>query len=111
MDQLQLLVFSALAFSVLIRTGIYPPELKAVNLDFDWTYRKLAPALVGAVGQALSSLLSAGGAWIGSSSERTLRTLRRHHGPDSALARTWPTGSMALWVMILLLAYLLAYYV
>jgi len=111
MDQLQLLVFSALAFSVLIRTGIYPPELKAVNLDFDWTYRKLAPALVGAVGQALSSLLSAGGAWIGSSSERTLRTLRRHHGPDSALARTWPTGSMALWVMILLLAYLVAYYV
>ena len=111
MDQLQLLVFSALAFSVLIRTGIYPPELKSVNLDFDWTYRKLAPAFVGAVGRALSSLLSAGGGWIGSSSERTLRTLRRHHGPDSALARTWPTGSMALWVMILLLAYLLAYYV
>ncbi|HRC59700.1 MAG TPA: Na(+)/H(+) antiporter subunit D, partial [Candidatus Propionivibrio aalborgensis] len=37
--QLQLLVFSALAFAVLMRTGIYPPELRSVNLDSDWFYR------------------------------------------------------------------------
>jgi multicomponent Na+:H+ antiporter subunit D len=111
MDQLQLLVFSALAFSVLMRTGIYPPELKSVNLDFDWSYRKLAPAFVGAVGRTLSASLAAWGAFVASVSGRTLRVLRRHHGPDSTLARTWPTGSMALWVMILLLAYLIAYYV
>ena len=111
MDQLQLLVFSALAFSVLMRTGIYPPELKSVNLDFDWSYRKLAPAFVGAVGRTLSASLAAWGAFVASVSGWTLRVLRRHHGPDSTLARTWPTGSMALWVMILLLAYLVAYYV
>lgn len=43
--QLQLLVFSALAFAVLKRTGIYPPELRAINLDSDWLYRRL-PELI-----------------------------------------------------------------
>ena len=36
--------------------------------------------------------------------------VRSHHGPQGVLARTWPTGSMALWAVILLLAYLLLYY-
>ncbi|MBI2357840.1 MAG: Na(+)/H(+) antiporter subunit D [Deltaproteobacteria bacterium] len=39
--QLQLLLFSALAFALLKRTGIYPPELRATNLDSDWVYRRL----------------------------------------------------------------------
>ena len=30
---------------------------------------------------------------------------------DGRLARTWPTRSMALWVLVLLLGYLLLYYV
>jgi len=109
-DQLQLLVFSALAFSVLVRTGIYPPEMKSVNLDFDWIYRKLGPAIATALARAVSSLLAGFGAVVSASSVRFIRTLERHHGPESKLARTWPTGSMALWVMILLLAYLLLYY-
>lgn len=44
--QLQLLVFAALGFAILKRTHIEPPELKSVNLDSDWTYRRLGP-LVG----------------------------------------------------------------
>jgi glyoxylase-like metal-dependent hydrolase (beta-lactamase superfamily II) len=50
---MQLLVFSALAFAVLMRTGIYPPELRSVNLDFDWFYRKLGRRSVLAVASAL----------------------------------------------------------
>ena len=42
----QLLIFAILAFAVLMRTGIYPPEKRGVNLDFDWTYRKALPALI-----------------------------------------------------------------
>jgi multicomponent Na+:H+ antiporter subunit D len=38
--QLQLLMFGALAFSLLILSGYYPSELRATNLDFDWFYRK-----------------------------------------------------------------------
>jgi multicomponent Na+:H+ antiporter subunit D len=38
--QLQLLMFGALAFALLILSGYYPSELRALNLDFDWFYRK-----------------------------------------------------------------------
>ena len=38
--QLQLLMFGALAFCLLILSGRYPAELRAINLDTDWFYRK-----------------------------------------------------------------------
>ena len=44
--QLQLLFFSALAFAVLFRTGLYPPEIPSTNLDTDWVYRKLIPSVL-----------------------------------------------------------------
>lgn len=38
--QLQILLFSALAFTLLLRAGIYPAEIRSTNVDSDWTYRK-----------------------------------------------------------------------
>jgi multicomponent Na+:H+ antiporter subunit D len=38
--QLQLLMFGALAFALLMLSGIYPAELRAINLDTDWFYRR-----------------------------------------------------------------------
>ncbi|EWS63985.1 hypothetical protein Y695_02773 [Hydrogenophaga sp. T4] len=35
----------------------------------------------------------------------------RHYGQDGRLARTWSTRSMALWVLVLLIGYLLLYYI
>jgi multicomponent Na+:H+ antiporter subunit D len=43
---LQLLMFGALAFTLLILSGYYPPEMRAVNLDTDWFYRKGASAFL-----------------------------------------------------------------
>jgi multicomponent Na+:H+ antiporter subunit D len=37
--QTQLLFFSALAFSLLLLSGIYPGEQRCVNVDADWFYR------------------------------------------------------------------------
>ncbi|HSH07821.1 MAG TPA: Na(+)/H(+) antiporter subunit D [Burkholderiales bacterium] len=110
LTQLQLLVFSALAFSVLMRTGIYPPEMRLVNLDSDWLYRRAAPALL--------QVVAAGAQALGAGGRRFLQVvvaavgayLHRHHGADGVLARTWTTGGMALWVAILLAAYLVLYY-
>lgn len=45
-SQLQLLLFATLAFSLLILSGVYPAELRAVNLDVDWFYRKAGGALL-----------------------------------------------------------------
>lgn len=38
--QLQLLMFGALAFCLLILSGFYPAEMRAINLDTDWFYRR-----------------------------------------------------------------------
>ncbi len=109
--QLQLLFFSALAFVWLNLRGLYPPELRSVNIDVEWLYRKLLPCSV-----------RCGIATIKPRYEATIRffcnivtkgiigNLTRHHGPEGILARTWPIGSMVLWVALLLGFYLILYY-
>ena len=109
--QLQLLVFSALAFSVLMRTGIYPPELRSVNLDSDWLYRTVAPAALRFCDRLISGFQRAGGAMISAGIQRGAVLARRERLPQGLLVRTWPTGSMALWLMVVLLGYLVLYYV
>ncbi|MDH4162622.1 MAG: Na(+)/H(+) antiporter subunit D [Nitrospirota bacterium] len=37
---MQLLLFGAFAYVLLIRSGIFPAEVRATNLDTDWFYRK-----------------------------------------------------------------------
>jgi multicomponent Na+:H+ antiporter subunit D len=108
--QLQLLVFSALAFSWLMRNGIYPPEMRSVNLDFDWVYRRLGYRTARRAQTAVSAVLERGGAMTSRLYERSLSAVRRYHAPGAVLARTWPSGSSALWMMIILLALLLSGY-
>jgi multicomponent Na+:H+ antiporter subunit D len=108
--QLQLLFFSALAFTWLKLSGLYPPELRSVNLDADWIYRWLAPRAI-RMATVLGSPID--GAVRRAGRRRVdafVRGLFRHHGPHGILARTWPTGSMVLWVAILLGFYLVLYY-
>ena len=108
--QLQLLAWSALAFSVLVRTGIYPPELRSVNLDFDWGYRKLMPVVVTGVWGAASRGWEAFNTAVEHLVKRLIAGLARHHGQYGVLATTWPTGSMVLWAVVLLGACLIFYY-
>src|SRR6056300_1461023 len=42
-SQMQLLIFAMLAFVVLVRLKLYPPEIPSVVLNSDWFYRRLAP--------------------------------------------------------------------
>jgi len=108
--QVQLLLFSVLAFVVLLRSGLYPPELPATNLDTDWLYRRALPRLVA----RLREVGAAADQRLRESAIRQLtaflRRVYRHHGPQGILARTWPTGSTVLWMALLLAAYLLHYY-
>lgn len=108
--QTQLLFWSALAFGMLMRTGLYPPELKQINLDTDWFYRFAGKRAGIAIGRALIRLDHSLGRQALKWLERFLATLYRHHGPEGVLARSWPTGSMALWATVLLAAYLIVYY-
>jgi len=108
--QLQLLMFSALAFSVLLRTGLYPPELRSTNLDSDWLYRRLFPALLRFIGDMVAQIHYRSLLRAQVRLHRFIATVYRHHGPQGALARTWPTGSTVLWVAVLLCATLFFYY-
>ncbi len=109
--QTQLLFLSALAFTVLMRTGIYPPELRSVNLDFDWLYRvagyRAAQGVYRISAEVRERFVTAANAGV----QRIALGLYRHHGPEGALARSWPTGSMAFWVAIMLAAFLILSYV
>ncbi len=108
--QLQLLLFAALAFAMLLKTKIYPPEEASVNVDSDWVYRKALPGLVATVdrvgGRAWGGLL--GGAKSGL--EAVHRGIYRLHGPEGVFARTWSTGSIALSAALMLGGYLLFYF-
>ena len=108
--QFQLLVFSAAAFAWLKISGIYPPELHAINIDVEWVYRRLAPRAVRRVGRLVSRTGDAAARVLRGGNKALMRSVFRHYGPEGTLARTWPTGSMVLWVAVLLAASLVLYY-
>ena len=108
--QLQLLMFSALAFTLLMRTGIYPPELRSTNLDFDWFYRRLGRGLALAAGHLAERAWQFVTTGASRGAREAVNAIERHHGPHGILARTWPTGAMAFWMTIILAAYLILSY-
>ena len=105
--QLQLLFFSALAFVWLNKAGIYPPELRSVNIDAEWLYRAALPRTAGYVRGALGSLAKHASNALTSSLQHTRNGFRRSRIAPYHLAASWPTGSMVLWIAVLLGAYIL----
>ncbi|MGB0685318.1 MAG: Na(+)/H(+) antiporter subunit D [Planctomycetota bacterium] len=108
--QLQLLAFSALAFTSLKLYHVYPPELRSIHLDAQWVYRRLAPTSLNwvfgrilRVDRAFRAMALGSLGWIA-------RSIVRHHGPTGSLARSWPTGSMMMWMAMLLCLTLVLYY-
>ena len=107
--QLQLLCFGALGFITLMKSGVYPDEKRAVHIDAEILYRKLGPWLVRKVGGVVARIDTYVRASVLELVASVLHVAARAHGPVGPLARSWPTGSMVLWVAILLVAYLLFY--
>jgi multicomponent Na+:H+ antiporter subunit D len=108
LTQLQLLLFSGLAFFVMLP---YLKRTATITLDTDWVWRRLLPAIADGLSKGGSALL--GG--LALASRRAVAYLvdgvARVIGPHSRMARTWPTGTMALSMLVLLLGYLILYYV
>ena len=108
--QLQLLFFSALAFVWLKLAGIYPPELKSVNIDAEWIYRKLFPKVIYSVGNFCGALYSK----LEFKAERVLQstqgTATQFFGARGFLSNFRSLGGMVMWVAVLLSASLFLYY-
>jgi len=108
--QFQLLLFAALAFVVLMKTNLYPAEIRAENLDTDWTYRKLLPKLIGWGGAAIAIAdRSMRGGFL-RYLNRLLKQLSRWFGETGLMGRPWTTGTMAVWATLILGLCLLLYY-
>ena len=109
--QLQLLLFALLAFGILYRIGMHPPEVRATNLDTDWFYRKMAPSVVLTCARGIAII------WAHATSVALAKlwslteSLYKTHGPEGRMARVWLTGSMVLWLAVILLAALLVNYI
>jgi len=106
-SQLQLLLFSGLAFFVML--GFLRRTL-TITLDVDWFWRRLGPLLVSAAGTLLGGLDSAARRAGRGSAMALGHWLARAAGPRGLLGRPVETSLMVLWVAILLVAYLLVYY-
>ncbi|MFT5115194.1 MAG: multicomponent Na+:H+ antiporter subunit D [Parasphingorhabdus sp.] len=111
---LQLLLFSGLAFFLLL------PLMKrtlTISLDADWLWRILFKS----IGKQCLRIISSIGDRLSSYTDSVLKAIRRkakHYlGMSESgrrpgiLARTWPIGTTATWIAILLSAYILVYYV
>ncbi len=101
--QLQLVAFALLAYVLLARFGFGLPKSRPTAwLDAEWLYRRGLPAAAIKGRDVLARLRDRSVALAG----------RLFQAPGDGrlsvtLGRTWPTGSMALWVAILLAALLL----
>ncbi|MCP4382634.1 MAG: Na(+)/H(+) antiporter subunit D [Hyphomicrobiales bacterium] len=105
--QLQLLLFSGLAFFLMLA---WLKRTETITLDLDWFWRRGGPSLLDRLDIGSDrAATSIGKKWRGLVG-RAIGAIYRHHGPSGVLARTWPTGSMAFWAVFLLAAYLLFYY-
>ena len=100
-SQMQLLCFALLAFTLIIKIGLHPPELKAINLDTDWVYRKLLPTLNVKLNHMLDNFIgNTGGKWK-STINSIERVLLRSFGPTTNLAKVFTSGTMVLWIAII----------
>jgi multicomponent Na+:H+ antiporter subunit D len=108
--QLQLLCFALLSFAVLARRHLETPELPSVNLDFDWSYRRMLPGVVDAIvrvgGPIRDGLIDFGKLLVAV----FIAILRSFHSPSGLLGRTILTGRGVLLALVLLAMYLVFYF-
>jgi multicomponent Na+:H+ antiporter subunit D len=105
--QLQLLLFSGLAFFVMLN---YLKRTPTITLDADWLWRTAGPALTrrlaGVIHQTLAPLRKG----FSVATAMASSAINRHRQPGGFFLRPGPSGNMSLWVMVLLLSYLALYY-
>ena len=106
-EMLQLLLFSGLAFFLLLP---YMKRTLTISLDTDWFYRRLFKNMFKQAAEKTSKAHATSWADGEMRLKQLIARISRHHGEQGILARTWPTGSMVLWAAALLGGYLLLYY-
>ncbi|HEY8482356.1 MAG TPA: Na(+)/H(+) antiporter subunit D [Spirillospora sp.] len=105
-NQLQLLLLASMAFTVLMRTGLYPPELPSVNLDADVLYRRVLPR-VWRAGVRGATRVRDTAAPLRQDAGRLTSVAVRPLQARGWLGVSWSSDAMVLWVALLLGLFLL----
>jgi multicomponent Na+:H+ antiporter subunit D len=105
--ELQLLLFTGVGFFMLLKH--LGGEAK-ISIDTDWAYRMLLPRAAGGLQRIGQRLWQATLGALLRRLDALVAGLSEHHGPQGVLARTWPTGSMLLWVAVLLAVFMIVRY-
>ena len=108
--QLQVLFFSALAFVYLKFSRLYPPELKSMNIDFDWVYRRFLPSFSSKVLYMVTPFRNKIINSFKTQINQGVIFIRHHYGPKGIFERTWLTSSIVIMGTIALAAYLIYYF-
>jgi multicomponent Na+:H+ antiporter subunit D len=105
LTQLQLLLFAVAGFVFLYRRGWYPVEIRAINLDSDWSYRWLLPRMWGR-GTQLATRARLHAVPLREQVQGGLAVALRPLRQRGWLGAAWSTGAMVWWVALLLGLYL-----
>ena len=106
LTQLQLLCFAILAFYILSRFKQLPSETRSINLDFDWTYRKLLPSFISKLLLLLESIEQNGLKSFNKSSRFFIEKVYQVSGPEGIITRILTSGTMVLFIAMVLLVVL-----
>ena len=101
--QMQLLCFALLAFVFLMIKGIHPPEVRGINLDSDWVYRKILPTTLSAWAASAMSVANTWRIGLQTQASEWIIGIRRLSSPGGLLAKGWGVNSMVFVVTLLLL--------
>ena len=109
LTQSQLLFYSALAFTFLKLSGLYPPELPGVNIDSEWTYRWFLPRVIRKMIGVYAPVDKGIRVAFLSGVNGFVARVFRYVGPKGMMARAIQVGSMVYWAVTLLAVYLVLY--
>ncbi len=104
--QTQLLFFAMLAFVWLYLRGLYPPEVRAVNIDAEWFYRRFFKRIFQACSGRIAAIDTQFRDSVLEQMNGLIASLTELYNPSVKGAVTRPTGNMVIWVAVLLAAYL-----
>ena len=106
LTQLQLLLFAALAFILFQRFKLYPPEKPGTIMDTDWFYRRMGYGFVIWVSAVWAKILPTAATHCRRLSTHVYSRMDAVFSPQGMMARGPITGWMAIWVAVLLGAFL-----
>lgn len=100
--QMQLLCFALLAFVWLMKSGIHPPEVRAINLDSDWVYRRGTSTVLESITLGITRVWREATTLVAKKMQFLRTNIMQFSQPRGLLGRAWSINSMVLIVTVLL---------